>query len=195
VPVDAYTLVLASFLLPAGSTADRIGRKRIFQIGLVAFGIGSLLCGLSALTAGLRLLPVGVLITLLSPYSSRSPRWRSYSRCTCFSASFRAPSTRLSPIPPSRACPARWRGATSLASSGRQTGTTLCVAIAGTIVGSVSGGTAFTDFAHGVWWLVFGLGLAILAMGLISTTTQAKNSAARAATLFEEVDQGIPTLR
>src|SRR5712691_11455450 len=45
--VDAYTLVLASFLLLAGSTADRVGRKRIFQIGLAAFGLGSLLCGLA----------------------------------------------------------------------------------------------------------------------------------------------------
>ncbi|MFF0160969.1 MFS transporter [Streptomyces sp. NPDC005263] len=40
--VDAYTLVLASFPLLAGSTADRIGRKRVFLTGLAAFGIGSL---------------------------------------------------------------------------------------------------------------------------------------------------------
>src|SRR5215472_6164626 len=45
--VDAYTLVLASFLVLAGSTADRAGRRRIFQIGLAAFGLGSLLCGLA----------------------------------------------------------------------------------------------------------------------------------------------------
>jgi MFS family permease len=32
--VDAYTLVLASFLVLAGSTADRMGRRRIFQTGL-----------------------------------------------------------------------------------------------------------------------------------------------------------------
>jgi EmrB/QacA subfamily drug resistance transporter len=45
--VDAYTLVLASFLVLAGSTADRVGRRRIFQTGLAAFGLGSLLCGLA----------------------------------------------------------------------------------------------------------------------------------------------------
>ncbi|HYS36143.1 MAG TPA: MFS transporter, partial [Pseudonocardiaceae bacterium] len=45
--VDAYTLVLASFLVLAGSTADRVGRRRIFQIGLATFGLGSLLCGLA----------------------------------------------------------------------------------------------------------------------------------------------------
>jgi EmrB/QacA subfamily drug resistance transporter len=45
--VDAYTLVLASFLLLAGSTADRFGRRRTFQAGLAVFGTGSLLCGLA----------------------------------------------------------------------------------------------------------------------------------------------------
>src|SRR4051794_13897914 len=45
--IDAYTLVLASLLILAGSTADRIGRRRVFQTGLVLFGIGSLLCGLA----------------------------------------------------------------------------------------------------------------------------------------------------
>jgi EmrB/QacA subfamily drug resistance transporter len=45
--IDAYTLVLASFLLLSGSTADRIGRKRTFQVGLVVFSLGSLLCSLA----------------------------------------------------------------------------------------------------------------------------------------------------
>jgi MFS family permease len=45
--VDAYTLVLASFLLLAGSTADRVGRRRIFQVGLAVFGVGSPLCGMA----------------------------------------------------------------------------------------------------------------------------------------------------
>ena len=45
--VDAYTLVLASFLMLAGSTADRLGRRRTFQTGLAAFTLGSLLCSLA----------------------------------------------------------------------------------------------------------------------------------------------------
>jgi EmrB/QacA subfamily drug resistance transporter len=45
--IDAYTLVLASFLMLSGSTADRIGRRRVFQTGLVAFTIGSGLCSLA----------------------------------------------------------------------------------------------------------------------------------------------------
>jgi EmrB/QacA subfamily drug resistance transporter len=42
--IDAYTLVLGSLLMLGGSTADRLGRKRIFQIGLVTFIIGSAGC-------------------------------------------------------------------------------------------------------------------------------------------------------
>jgi len=45
--IDAYTLVLASLLMLSGSTGDRIGRKRIFQIGLTLFSLGSLLCALA----------------------------------------------------------------------------------------------------------------------------------------------------
>ncbi|WKD34751.1 MFS transporter [Streptomyces xanthophaeus] len=45
--IDAYTLVLASLLMLAGSTADRIGRRKVFVAGLVAFTGGSLLCSLA----------------------------------------------------------------------------------------------------------------------------------------------------
>ncbi|KMS81512.1 MFS transporter [Streptomyces leeuwenhoekii] len=45
--IDAYTLVLASLLMLAGSTADRIGRKRVFMAGLVVFTLGSVLCSLA----------------------------------------------------------------------------------------------------------------------------------------------------
>jgi EmrB/QacA subfamily drug resistance transporter len=42
--LDAYTLVVASFLMLAGSISDRFGRRRVFQTGLAVFTIGSLLC-------------------------------------------------------------------------------------------------------------------------------------------------------
>ncbi|WP_351231945.1 MFS transporter [Streptomyces sp. NPDC002133] len=45
--IDAYTLVLASLLMLAGSTADRIGRRRVFKTGLVLFTLGSILCSLA----------------------------------------------------------------------------------------------------------------------------------------------------
>lgn len=45
--VDAYTLVIACLLMPAGSAADRIGRRRVFQAGLLVFTLGSALCSLA----------------------------------------------------------------------------------------------------------------------------------------------------
>ncbi|AGP57983.1 MFS transporter [Streptomyces rapamycinicus NRRL 5491] len=45
--IDAYTLVLAALLMLSGSTADRVGRKRTFQTGLVIFTLGSGLCSLA----------------------------------------------------------------------------------------------------------------------------------------------------
>ncbi|HEY2578922.1 MAG TPA: MFS transporter [Streptosporangiaceae bacterium] len=45
--VAGYTLVLASLLMLSGSTADRVGRRRTFQMGLLTFTAGSLLCSLA----------------------------------------------------------------------------------------------------------------------------------------------------
>jgi EmrB/QacA subfamily drug resistance transporter len=45
--VDAYSLMLAAFLLTAGSLGDRLGRRRVFTIGFGIFTLASLLCGIS----------------------------------------------------------------------------------------------------------------------------------------------------
>ncbi|HEV2252104.1 MAG TPA: MFS transporter, partial [Streptosporangiaceae bacterium] len=42
--IDAYTLALASIMLTAGSTADRIGARKVFVLGLAAFAVGSAAC-------------------------------------------------------------------------------------------------------------------------------------------------------
>ena len=42
--IDAYTLALASIMLTAGSTADRIGARKVFVLGLTAFAAGSAAC-------------------------------------------------------------------------------------------------------------------------------------------------------
>lgn len=44
---DAYLLVLACLLMASGSTADRIGRRKVFSTGLVVFSAGSLMCSLA----------------------------------------------------------------------------------------------------------------------------------------------------
>jgi EmrB/QacA subfamily drug resistance transporter len=45
--VDAYSLMLAAFLLTAGSLGDRLGRRRVFSLGFGIFTVASFLCGVS----------------------------------------------------------------------------------------------------------------------------------------------------
>ncbi|HEX4306900.1 MAG TPA: MFS transporter [Solirubrobacterales bacterium] len=45
--IDAYTLVIACLLMLSGSTGDRFGRRRTFQIGLGIFTFGSALCSIA----------------------------------------------------------------------------------------------------------------------------------------------------
>jgi predicted MFS family arabinose efflux permease len=79
--------------------------------------------------------------------------------------------------------------AASLASTGRQAGTTLGVAISGTMVGSATD-EEFTGAARGVWWMVAGLGVGVVGLALLSTGRWALATASRAAALFEDVDRG-----
>jgi DHA2 family multidrug resistance protein-like MFS transporter len=44
---DAYSLVIAAAVLPAGLLGDRLGRKRVLLVALVLFGASSALCALS----------------------------------------------------------------------------------------------------------------------------------------------------
>ncbi len=51
--VDAYSLVLAAALLPAGLMGDRVGRKRMLIGALALFGLSSLACAYSTSTGEL----------------------------------------------------------------------------------------------------------------------------------------------
>lgn len=44
---DAYAIALASLLMFSGSLADRVGRRRIFLVGLALFTLSSVLCGIA----------------------------------------------------------------------------------------------------------------------------------------------------
>src|SRR6266511_452877 len=54
--VDAYLLVLAAVLLPAGLLGDRFGRKKLLLGALVVFGLASLACAYAS-TAGVLITP------------------------------------------------------------------------------------------------------------------------------------------
>ncbi len=50
---DAYSLVLAAAMLPAGLLGDRLGRKRVLLVALVLFGASSAACAYAANTGEL----------------------------------------------------------------------------------------------------------------------------------------------
>src|ERR1700716_1399407 len=43
--VDAYLLTLGSLILVGGSLGDLFGERRVFSIGVAAFGVTSIVCG------------------------------------------------------------------------------------------------------------------------------------------------------
>lgn len=67
--VDAYTLALASFLITSGALADRFGRRRVFRLGLVVFGLASAACAVAPTVEVLILARVaqGIGGSMLSP--------------------------------------------------------------------------------------------------------------------------------
>ncbi|MET0627601.1 MAG: MFS transporter [Acidimicrobiia bacterium] len=69
--VSGYLLTLASFILLGGALGDRFGRRRVFTIGAVWFGVASLLCAIAptlAVLVAARMLQ-GIGAALLTPTS------------------------------------------------------------------------------------------------------------------------------
>jgi EmrB/QacA subfamily drug resistance transporter len=69
--ISGYTLTLAAFLLIGGSLGDRLGRRRVFSIGIIWFAVASAACGLApnALILIVTRLLQGVGAALLTPGS------------------------------------------------------------------------------------------------------------------------------
>jgi MFS family permease len=79
--------------------------------------------------------------------------------------------------------------ASAVASTSRQVGMTLGVAVIGAVAGSGLSGAAGRGFAaatHPGWWVIAALGGAILALGLLTTTDWADQTAERTASRFQE---------
>lgn len=56
VAITIFLLVMAALMIPGGKLTDRYGRKRLFSLGLVVYGVGALL---SAVSPGLGILILG----------------------------------------------------------------------------------------------------------------------------------------
>ncbi|MGC6387372.1 MFS transporter [Ewingella sp. S1.OA.A_B6] len=85
--MNAYTLACTTVLMATGTLADRYGRKRVFIISIIAFGLTSLMCGLAGnaawLIAGrfLQGLSGGAMLTcLIAILSYQFPQGKARSR-------------------------------------------------------------------------------------------------------------------
>src|SRR5205807_10648537 len=85
--------------------------------------------------------------------------------------------------------------ASAVASTSRQVGMTLGVAVIGAIsAGAITGaiGKGFATATHAGWWIISGLGVLILAVGLVPTGAWAKRTARRAAEAVSERPPDAP---
>jgi EmrB/QacA subfamily drug resistance transporter len=57
--LDSYLLMLGAFVLVGGAVGDVLGRRRVFLVGLIGFGVASAVCG-AAPTGGLLVVARGV---------------------------------------------------------------------------------------------------------------------------------------
>jgi MFS family permease len=79
--------------------------------------------------------------------------------------------------------------AAAVATTSRQVGITLGVAVLGAVAGGGLGGAIGPSFAHAThagWWIVAALGLAMTALGYLTSTTWARDTARRTAKRLEE---------
>ena len=71
--------------------------------------------------------------------------------------------------------------AAAIATTSRQVGSTLGVAVAGAIVAAHAGGAGLAAASHPAWWTLAACGGVVLTLGLLGTTQRARESARRTA--------------
>jgi hypothetical protein len=77
--------------------------------------------------------------------------------------------------------------AAAIASTSRQVGAAIGVAVSGTVVAmSHARGTDFTTATHAIWWVMTACGAVVLLLGFASNSAWARASTARVAHLFDE---------
>jgi EmrB/QacA subfamily drug resistance transporter len=75
--------------------------------------------------------------------------------------------------------------AAAIASTGRQVGAALGVAVAGTVAATHATKTDFAQATHPIWWIMTGCGLIVLLLGWLSNTVWAQASTERVAHLLD----------
>jgi len=159
-----YLLPMASMMLVFAPLSGRVIGSRGARPSLVVAGV--------AMTAA------AAMLTQLEPATSAPYLLGSYLVFGLGFGSINPPitNTAVSGMPPAQAGVAG-----AIASSSRQVGQTLGVALVGAIAGSGSVGIAigrqFAAAAHPAFWVIVGLAAAVLALGALSTTRWAQRTA------------------
>jgi predicted MFS family arabinose efflux permease len=164
-PMAAMTLIFAPL---SGRVVGRRGARPSLAVAGVALAVGALmLTSLTAHTSSLYLLGAYFIFGLGSGLVNPP-----------------ITDTAVSGMPPSQA-----GVAAGVASTSRQVGMTLGVAVIGAIAGgSIAGnlGPGFAQATHAGWWVIALLGVVILTLGLLTTTAWARETAAQTAERLKE---------
>jgi EmrB/QacA subfamily drug resistance transporter len=170
-----YTLPIAAMTLLCAPLSGRLVGRRGPRISLLAGGCGimvggALMTGISASTSAISLLPAyfifGIGFGMVNPPITN---------------------TALLGMPPAQA-----GVAAAVASTSRQVGQTLGVAVVGAVAAAGMGsvGPGFLHASHSGWWIVAACGLAVLLLGILGTSGWAIASAGQ---MSEELGgSGIP---
>jgi EmrB/QacA subfamily drug resistance transporter len=84
--------------------------------------------------------------------------------------------------------------AAGIATTSRQVGAALGVALAGSMIASGGGSSFDTGLvlaSHPVWWTLVGLGVAVVVLGAVTTSRVARLSATRAAATFDDEARAV----
>jgi predicted MFS family arabinose efflux permease len=167
-----YMLPMAGMVLVFAPISGRLVSRRGARPSLVSVGV--------ALTIA------SVMLTQLTPTTSAGYLLAAYLLFGLGSGLVNPPitNTAVSGMPPSQA-----GVAAAIASTSRQVGMTLGVAVIGAISGgTISGalGPSFAAATHAGWWICMGLGLICLALGVLTTTRWAERTARETAERFRE---------
>ena len=108
-----------------------------------------------------------------------TPAWQLLAGYLVFGFGFGMVNTPITNTAVSGMPRARAGVAAAIASTSRQVGTALGVAVIGAVMASATAGSG-TRGGHAGWWIICGLGLAVLALGLFSTGHWARSTARHA---------------
>jgi MFS family permease len=144
------------------------------------------------LVAGTGITAGGVLLTFLT---AASPAWYVLLSCVVLGAGMgwvNAPVTNnaVAGMPRARA-----GTASGIASTSRQVGSSLGVAVTGSVLAAGLHGPLATGFAAATrpaWWIVAAMGVCVLVLAVVTTGRTGRASATRAAALIEHADRTAP---